>query len=53
MCERFGWTYYEYLSQPYWFIQVIKDKMEIEAEYQKKETEKNNPKSNQYGINST
>lgn len=26
VCERFGWTYQEYLDQPTWFLTLIREK---------------------------
>lgn len=31
ICERFGWDYYTYLSQPYWLIDLIAEKWSIDA----------------------
>lgn len=32
VCERFGWTYYQYLDQPRPFLDLIKEKMKIDAQ---------------------
>ena len=32
ICEMFGWTYQEFLDQPITFIQLIKEKMKIDAQ---------------------
>lgn len=32
VCERFGWTYNEYLEQPTSFIDLIREKMRIDAQ---------------------
>ena len=34
ICEKFGWTYEEYQSQPFYFITVIKRKMAIDQKRQ-------------------
>lgn len=26
VCEKYGWTYQEYLAQPTWFITLIREK---------------------------
>ena len=26
VCEKFGWTYQQYLAQPTWFITLIREK---------------------------
>lgn len=40
VCEKYGWTYLEYLEQPEWFLDVIAIKMDIEAKVRaKKEQE--------------
>lgn len=35
ICERFGWTYYEYMEQPESFINSIIEMMNAEANQQK------------------
>lgn len=35
VCEKFGWTYYEYLEQPTFFVDLIREKMSIDAQKQK------------------
>ena len=32
VCERYGWTWQEYHSQPYQFLQTIVEKMRVEQE---------------------
>jgi hypothetical protein len=32
ICEMFGWTYDEYLSQPIEFLELIREKMKIDAQ---------------------
>ena len=27
ICQEFGWTYQEYMSQPSWFLTLIREKM--------------------------
>jgi hypothetical protein len=27
ICQEYKWTYQDYISQPVWFIQLIKEKM--------------------------
>lgn len=31
ICEQFSWTYREYMSQPVWFIELLKAKLEIDS----------------------
>jgi hypothetical protein len=37
VCEKYGWTYEEYLRQPEWFISLISDKMEAESMFSGRE----------------
>lgn len=32
ICQRYGWTYYDYMNQPEWFLDIIRLKMRLEAE---------------------
>lgn len=34
MCENFGWTYEEYLTQPRWFVELYFEKMRIDSHKQ-------------------
>jgi len=34
VCQLFHWDYYTYLSQPVWFIDMILEKMRIDAKKQ-------------------
>ena len=40
VCEMTGWTYYEYLNQPKWFVRLLLDKLEIDASESRKKTKK-------------
>jgi hypothetical protein len=41
ICERFGWTYFEYQEQPAWFVELIIEKIKTEArEMERREKEK-------------
>ena len=40
ICESFGWTYQEYIEQPTWFINLIKERMQIDAKNQSQELKK-------------
>ena len=31
VCEKMGWDYFTYCRQPYWFIQLLARKFEIDA----------------------
>jgi len=35
VCQRFGWTYQEYLEQPEWFLDLIKVRMDIDSRKEK------------------
>ncbi len=30
-CQEYGWTYQEYMSQPIWFIELVRQKMVIDS----------------------
>lgn len=32
ICEKMGWTYYEYMEQPAWFLELLKEKMRLDSE---------------------
>jgi hypothetical protein len=36
ICEKMGWTYHDYVAQPNWFVQLLIEKLAIDA---KKERE--------------
>jgi hypothetical protein len=38
LCERFGWTYTEYMSQPASFIDLLMKKLEIDAKKEKQKS---------------
>lgn len=40
ICETYKWDYYTYLSQPLWFLEAIRDKMEMDSENIKKSSKK-------------
>jgi len=40
VCERMGWDYFTYMSQPQWFLELIIGKLEIEAKREAKESSK-------------
>ncbi len=42
ICEMFGWTYKEYLSNPVWFLQLLDAKLEADNEHRKIEENKAN-----------
>ncbi len=31
LCEKFGWTYEEYLNQPFWLTTLAFERMKIDA----------------------
>ena len=40
ICEMYGWTYYQYEDQPKPFIDLIKEKLRIDAQKAKNEAQK-------------
>jgi len=44
ICETYGWTYYEFLAQPAYFIELIREKMRIDSQKQERELKKINSK---------
>lgn len=40
ICKEFGWTYQEYCEQPQPFIDLIKEKMKVDAQVAQKELKK-------------
>jgi len=41
VCERFGWTYDEYLSQPVFFMRLIREKIVLDAKAEKLRAKQN------------
>ena len=40
ICQETGWTYQEYMNQPKWFIDLLKDKLQIDSDNIKKQITK-------------
>lgn len=40
ICEMFGWTYFEYLQQPTFFIDLIVEKLRIDGHKMEAERKK-------------
>jgi len=40
ICQELGWTYEEYQNQPEWFVDLLKDKLDIDAEESRKASKK-------------
>ena len=40
ICQEMGWTYQEYMNQPKWFIDLLKDKWQIDNDNMKKQINK-------------
>ena len=40
ICQEMGWTYQEYMEQPKWFIDLVKDKLQIDGENIRKQINK-------------
>ena len=40
ICQEFGWTYYEYMEQPNWFLNLVQDKLVIDSKKVKKDIKK-------------
>jgi len=47
ICQEMNWTYYEYMSQPVWFLDMLCDKLSMDNERSRKESEKIRRKYNQ------
>jgi len=41
ICEKMGWTFQEYLEQPYDFIEVVKAKLQAENKIIEEQQEQN------------
>ncbi len=41
ICEKFGWTYQEYMDQPLWFIDLLLAKADIDRQKAEKIMKKN------------
>ncbi len=37
VCQEMGWTYFEYMAQPSWFLDIVLDKLIEDSEKIKKE----------------
>lgn len=42
ICKEYGWTYWEYMSQPAWFVELTKTKLIIDNEKEIRNIRKNN-----------
>jgi hypothetical protein len=40
ICEKFGWTYYEYLQQPQYFIELIIEKLKVDEQREANQSKK-------------
>jgi len=40
VCQEMGWTYYEYMEQPNWFLELVRMKLQMDSEKIKKEIQK-------------
>ena len=40
ICETMGWDYFQYLEQPSWFVDLIIEKMSIDAKKAKEDERK-------------
>lgn len=40
ICKEFGWTYYEYIKTPLWFLETVRIRKTTEASFSKKEERK-------------
>ena len=36
ICEKYGWDYYQYMSQPSWFLNLVSLKMKLDNEESKR-----------------
>lgn len=39
LCERYGWTYQEYMAQPHWFTALAAERLDIDAKRRKRTLE--------------
>ena len=44
ICQEMGWTYYEYMSQPSWFLELVKMKLQMDSDRMRKEINELNRK---------
>lgn len=40
VCEKYGWTYDEYQSQPQWFLDLIRERMKVDAQRSENEAKR-------------
>ncbi len=40
ICEKYSWTYKQFLQQPLWFIDLIREKMKIDSQKERHELDK-------------
>lgn len=40
LCEKFGWTYQELISQPWWFAEIVKIQLRVDGEKHKRDMKK-------------
>ena len=40
LCKELGWTYDEYMNQPYWFVEGMEEVMRLEAKHEEKQAKK-------------
>lgn len=45
ICEKYGWTWQEYMSQPYFFLELIKEKWQIDVQREALELKKTEKES--------
>jgi len=38
ICQEMGWTYFDYMIQPAWFLTLLRDKIVLDSEARRKET---------------
>lgn len=36
LCELYGWTYQEYMDQPSWFVELVREKYVIDLKRKEK-----------------
>lgn len=36
ICQEMGWTYWEYMRQPSWFLELLNGKLQIDSEQAKR-----------------
>jgi hypothetical protein len=44
ICQEMGWTYYDFINQPAWFIELVEAKLRLDNERIRKEANRHKRK---------